>query len=195
MEFERSKIWVVSLPSRLGEILGCSLVNLKKEGKPDKGKNRLYRILMSETAYLIWKMRNERRTRDGDDQTGDTINETTRRWNYTSNKRLTIDRALTDSTRFQKKALDDKLVKATWRKCLENEADILDDWFKLRGILVGIAEAPGKAPTLPPRGVPHKSCQAASASRISSWCPFYQLPGENPSTSSAHTTPKKTWVV
>ena len=85
---------MVSLPSRLGDILGCGLVNLKKEGKPDKGKNRSRRILMSETGYLIWKMRNERRIRDGDDQTGDTINEATCRWNYALNKRLTIDRAL-----------------------------------------------------------------------------------------------------
>ena len=54
------------LPHRLGDILGCGLVEFRKNGRPDKGKNRLYHILVSETAYLVWKMRNERRIRDGD---------------------------------------------------------------------------------------------------------------------------------
>ena len=54
------------LPHRLGDILGCGLAEFRRNNEPDKGKNRLYRILVSETAYLIWKMRNERRIRDED---------------------------------------------------------------------------------------------------------------------------------
>ena len=56
-----------ALPTRLGDTMGCGLAKFTKNGKPDKGKNRLYRIIVSETAYLIWKLRNERRIRDGDD--------------------------------------------------------------------------------------------------------------------------------
>ena len=128
------------LPSRLGDIVGCGLANFKKNGRPDKGKNRLYRILVSETAFLIWKMRNERRIRDGDDTTAGSEEETMKRWTHAINKRLTIDRALTDAKRFGKRSLDSKLVKATWRGCLENETDLPDDWYNLRGVLVGILQ-------------------------------------------------------
>ena len=54
----------VELPKTLGTTLGCPLATFTTRGKPDKGKGRLYRILCSETAYLIWKLRNERRIRD-----------------------------------------------------------------------------------------------------------------------------------
>jgi hypothetical protein len=54
------------IPENLGDIIGCGLAKFKSNNKPDKGKNRLYRILVSETAYIIWKTRNERRIRDGD---------------------------------------------------------------------------------------------------------------------------------
>lgn len=50
--------WVT--PS-LGTILACGTTNLKgTNGKPKPGESRLYRILISESAYLIWKLRNER---------------------------------------------------------------------------------------------------------------------------------------
>ena len=41
------------LPSRLGDILGCGLANFMHNNKPNWGKNRLYRILISETTFLI----------------------------------------------------------------------------------------------------------------------------------------------
>ena len=45
-----------ALLTRLGDILGCGLAKFEKNGKLDKGKNHLYRIITSETAYLIWKL-------------------------------------------------------------------------------------------------------------------------------------------
>jgi len=43
-----------------GEILGCGIVNLQnEEGKYLKGESRFRRILVSESAYLIWKLRND----------------------------------------------------------------------------------------------------------------------------------------
>ena len=83
------------LPTRLGDIMGCGLANFKRGNKPDRGKNRLYRIIVSETAYLIWKMRNERRIRG--DNTEENENADTmiyNRWKHAINKRLTIDRAV-----------------------------------------------------------------------------------------------------
>ena len=127
------------LPEKLGDILGCGLANFKRGGKPDRGKNRLYRIIMSETAYLIWKMRNERRIRDDDART-DKSNETIKRWTNAINKRLTIDRILTDDNKFKKKALNKKLVKATWKHCLKDEDYLPTDWLRSKEVLVGISQ-------------------------------------------------------
>jgi ribonuclease HI len=43
----------------LGTILGCSLAEFSNSrGKKKHSAQRLYRILMSESAYLIWKLWN-----------------------------------------------------------------------------------------------------------------------------------------
>ena len=132
-----------ALPTRLGDTLGCSLARFTKNGKPDKGKNRLYRIIVSETAYLVWKMRNERRIRDGDDTVSEASDSEVRnRWTHAINKRLTIDRALTNTEKFRKRAVDEKLVKKTWKGCLENEEDLPDNWHRMMGVLVGISRHP-----------------------------------------------------
>ena len=66
---ERETIWEAAnnlwktryrsdLPTTEGAVLGCGLANFTKEdGKPDAPKNRLYRILISESAHLIWVLR------------------------------------------------------------------------------------------------------------------------------------------
>jgi len=130
----------IKIPMRLGDILGCGLASFKTDGKPDVGKNRLYRILVSETAYLIWRLRNERRIRENDDPDREhQENEITNRWTHAINKRLTIDRASTNIGRFGKRALSEKIVKRTWRNCLENEESLPSNWMNLKGVLVGIA--------------------------------------------------------
>ena len=88
------------LPTELGDVLGCRLANFTREGKPDKGKNRLFRIIVSETAYLIWKMRNERRIRNNDGPDTTTKREIRNRWTNAINRRLTINCTLTDKRRF-----------------------------------------------------------------------------------------------
>ena len=132
------KRYKTALPSSLGDILGCGLAKFSKNGRPDKGKNRLYRILMSDTAYLVWRLRNERRIRDDNVDTTTPSSIRNRLINAT-NKRLTIDRLLTNKKRFGKKALCEKLVKATWKHCLQNEEALPENWPSLRGVLVGIS--------------------------------------------------------
>ena len=95
---------------------------------------------MSETAYLIWKMRNERRIRDEDTTIQPSDKEITNRWMNAVNKRLTVDRFLTDTKRFRKKALDEKLVKSTWFNCLKDEESLPPDWHTNKGVLVGILQ-------------------------------------------------------
>jgi hypothetical protein len=133
------------LPSELGGILGCGLASFTKNDKPNKGKNRLYRILTSETAYLIWKMRNERRTRDNDSTADLPENEIRNRWTNAINKRLTIDRCQTDNIRFGKRAMKPSLVKSTWSGCLDKEDYLPTDWYKRKGVLVGISQLASRA--------------------------------------------------
>jgi ribonuclease HI len=134
------------LPTTLGDILGCGLATFETEGKQDKGKGRLYRILVSETAYLIWKLRNERTIRD-ENGPPQSPNEVHNKWINTMNKRLTTDRLLTNTARFQSNAVDNKLVKATWTNCLKEEENLPANWPTARGVLVGIlaARPPGHA--------------------------------------------------
>jgi len=128
------------LPTELGDILGCGLAGFTRNGKPDKGKNRLFRIIVSETAYLNRKLRNERRIRDNDGPDAISEREITNRWTNAINTRLTIDRALTDTRRFHKKAIDEKTVKATWTNCLHDEEFLPANWPTSKGVLVGISQ-------------------------------------------------------
>ena len=122
------------LPANIGDVLGCGLAAFTTDGKPNDGKSRLYRIIVSETAYLIWKIRNERRIRDDDgEERHNTEEEATTRWRKALNRRLTNDRFLTDTTRFRKRALNAELVKRTWTGCLENEEALPQEWYKTRG--------------------------------------------------------------
>ena len=134
------------LPNTLGGMLGCGLASFTDEDRPDKGKNRLYRILVSETAYLIWKLRNERRIRDEEGPVQKDT-EVSTRWTNTLNKRLMMDRMLTNKARFQKNTLDDKLVRNTWSRCLRDEEVLPANWPMSRGVLVGISAVrpPGRA--------------------------------------------------
>jgi len=128
------------IPNNLGDVLGCGLASFTTNNKPDSGKNRLYRIIVSETAFLIWKLRNERCIRDDDAQEHrNIVEETTNRWTNAINKRLTIDRHLTNDKRFGKRALKEKQVKNTWRGCLKDEERLPTNWHRNKGVLVGIS--------------------------------------------------------
>ena len=125
-----NKMWAKrhqsELLSTLGGILGCGLASFTTGGQLDRGKNRLYRILMSEMAYLVWKLRNKCRIRDGEGPVQKDT-EVSTRWTNTLNKRLTTDRMLTNEVRFQRNTLDGKLVKSTWTRCLRGEEGLLSE--------------------------------------------------------------------
>jgi len=53
----------------VGLIMGCGLAAFKdKTGEPDEGANRLYRIIISESAHLVWKLRCARVIQLGDNK-------------------------------------------------------------------------------------------------------------------------------
>jgi ribonuclease HI len=100
-----NKLWTkrhdTPFEPRVGAVLGCGLSKYTKDDKPLTGKNRLHKILVSESAFLIWKLRCERAIA-GKTHTPTEIHN---RWVGTINKRLTEDCLLTDARCFEKKAL------------------------------------------------------------------------------------------
>ncbi|KAL6298146.1 hypothetical protein BKA93DRAFT_754380 [Sparassis latifolia] len=99
----------------------------------------LYRILISEAAYLIWKIRCERAFgRDDLPASGHTDREIYTRWYKTISTRLTLDRTMTRK-RFGRRAVPTALVRNTWAGCLYDEKGLPDDWLTQPEVLVGMA--------------------------------------------------------
>ncbi|KAJ7698689.1 hypothetical protein B0H17DRAFT_927192, partial [Mycena rosella] len=92
-------------------------------------------LLITESAHLIWRLRNERVIQ----QTGSApLAKIRNRWLKTINNRLAIDCAMTDEFKYGKKALKISLVKRTWKKTLKDERTLARDWPKNIGVLVGV---------------------------------------------------------
>lgn len=72
----------LAAPARLEDILGYGLANFNTNGKPNQAKNKLYGILVSKIAHLVWKLRNEKRIRDGEAPVW-TTTKTYNRWTAT----------------------------------------------------------------------------------------------------------------
>ncbi|KAJ7857961.1 hypothetical protein B0H14DRAFT_3085152 [Mycena olivaceomarginata] len=87
----------------IGTIISASLANFKnEEGKMKPGEARLYRILMAESAYLVWKIRCERLMQRTAMRPTET--EGHNKWVLAMNNRLKLDCDLTDDRRFETKA-------------------------------------------------------------------------------------------
>jgi hypothetical protein len=123
----------------IGSITGCGLAEFKDERKNAlPGANHLYRILVSEAAHLIWKLRNERIFKHASEDQWPTAPKIHNRWLATINARLTLDRSSTNRI-YGKKAIKAKIVLNTWAKTLKNEADLPPNWITSPGVLVDIA--------------------------------------------------------
>jgi ribonuclease HI len=112
-------------------ILGCGLADFRDDnGKRDEGAERLYRILVSEAAYLIWKIRNEHIiNQDGDPATEQ---ERINKWNYHINHRLQVDVTLANCPLEGKKP-----VLAHKSGTLDREGMMPDNWLREPRVLVG----------------------------------------------------------
>ncbi|KAF8180956.1 hypothetical protein K438DRAFT_1602199 [Mycena galopus ATCC 62051] len=137
------KLWRTKEPEwpelSLGGILGCGLVAVgfrDAAGKPDKGLRRLYKILVSESAYTIWKIRNDRVI----SRSGEPLDESAiiNKWVFNLNQRLQLDNVLArwpfDSNRPR---LAPSLVRDTWSGILDDEEKLPEDWLKGSRVLVG----------------------------------------------------------
>ncbi|EIM91486.1 uncharacterized protein STEHIDRAFT_48463 [Stereum hirsutum FP-91666 SS1] len=131
-----------------GTILGCGVSGFKTEGgKRLSGANRLWRILISESAHLIWKLRCVRRIQHEDDPNKyPSHNEIHNKWVFTINQRLSLDRSACNKRKFGPKATRPDLVLKTWNGTLFNEKNLPENWLWQAGVLVGI---PPRRPRLP----------------------------------------------
>ncbi|KAJ6581584.1 ribonuclease H-like protein [Mycena capillaripes] len=103
----------------IGQVMACAATK-----KGDAGTTHLYRILISESAHLIWRLRCER---------------IHNRWLKSINNRLGLDCALTNGAKWGKKAIKKLLVLGTWSKTLKNEDNLPKDWTWEAEVLVGIS--------------------------------------------------------
>jgi ribonuclease HI len=123
-----------------GEILGCASIQIKTpENKINGGLTRLFQILVSEGAYLIWVLRC-RRVIEFEDDPGKwpTKNNIITSLKHKINLRLRMDCIHTNNARFDRKAIRQSKMKKTWSGTLENEQDLPPDWPRSKGVLVGI---------------------------------------------------------
>ncbi|KAJ7714014.1 ribonuclease H-like protein [Mycena metata] len=136
-------------PLSLGTILGCGLAVFEDEKKKAIPlAARLYRILITESMYLIWKLRCECVIGRSGEPPAE--NEIHNRWVRTINERLEIDISLTNEMKFGKQySLKPAVVLETWRGTLENEGNMPRNWLRQPEVLVGIASKGSQRP-LPP---------------------------------------------
>ncbi|KAJ6450175.1 hypothetical protein C8R45DRAFT_766332, partial [Mycena sanguinolenta] len=96
------------------------------------GENRLYKILVTESMHLIWRIRNERRIQGTGVAPLAIIKN---RWLHSINNRLALDCAITDKFKWEKKSLKISLVKSTWKNTLKDEHTLAKEWPRTVGAL------------------------------------------------------------
>jgi ribonuclease HI len=121
----------------LGSILGCGLVDFKNDmGRPSQSTRRLYKILMSESAYTIWIICNDRVI----SRSGEPLSEAEiiNKWTFNINQRLQQDIMLANrSTTRNRPRLVATLVRETWSGILDDEDKLPENWLKESRVLVG----------------------------------------------------------
>lgn len=121
-----------------GLILGCGALSLSHGKQKLPGTSRLLRILISESAHLIWKLRCERVMERGTDPASwHNEREIRARWAARINQRLKLDQAQLRS-RYRSRTLTKDLVLCTWSGVLQDEHQYPDDWVSYAGVLVGM---------------------------------------------------------
>jgi ribonuclease HI len=122
----------------IGNIIGCGAARLTDDkGEPKTGVTRLFRILIAESAHLIWALRCERViSRENQPHSEQEIKE---RWWKRMQQRLDTDCRLANK-KYGRKAISKAKVNSTWAKLLQEEMTLPVDWIERRiGVLVGRA--------------------------------------------------------
>ena len=147
-----SELWRKREPSwpeiSFGSILGANLPNsISTKSTKKKGRNRLFTILVLESAHLIWKLRCEWLIENqGDQSKFPSDNEVHNKWVRAINMRLKFDKLQTDIKRYGSRAIKTDLVLKTWSGVLLNKENLPNNWIWESGVLVGITprQPPGR---------------------------------------------------
>lgn len=136
-----------------GLIMGANLLTFKdKNDKKLEGTSRLATILLTESAFVIWKLRCERVIVD-EDEPPKIIPENVvlNKWYNAINTRLKTDIALTNKRFPKHKQVKDDLVLKTWSGTLDREDLLPENWISWTGVLVGrLTKEPSPEPEPPP---------------------------------------------
>lgn len=132
---------------RFGTILGCGLADFHPENDEKArlpGANRLYAILLSESAHQIWRMRCKWKIANGASlEKIPTEQEIRATWIRNLNRRLQLEILLTNRSKYGPKTLKPQLVEKTWWGILRDQESLSDDWLRTgTGVLVGISDRP-----------------------------------------------------
>ncbi|KAH9917474.1 uncharacterized protein B0H18DRAFT_883793 [Fomitopsis serialis] len=128
-----------SMPSWPSILAAGQATPARTNGKPPRDNAvRLWRILLTEAAYLIWCMRCERVIRHEDEAAWQHDERSVAgRWYLSTNRRLRLDIESTHS-RFGRLALKRQIVLDTWHQLVWDVQALPDDWTSVRWVLVGI---------------------------------------------------------
>ncbi|KAF9471236.1 hypothetical protein BDN70DRAFT_909401 [Pholiota conissans] len=129
----------------LGSILGCGTRIIRSNNRRAilPGATRLYRIIMTESAHLIWKLRCRWRIQDASNPTKlPTDNEIWNKWIDTINRRLQLECLQTNRARYGRSTISAAVVENTWWAVLLQRDNLPEDWVKSTGVLVGIGRRP-----------------------------------------------------
>jgi len=107
----------------LGTILECGLSTIKtSENKPDAGLNRLYTILIFESAHLIWRVHCEWHiTREERPDKRITPREIKNRWIKHMSQRIHDDLLSTRIKVPHRKSVPTKRVEQTWNRVIKDD--------------------------------------------------------------------------
>ncbi|KAJ7220660.1 hypothetical protein GGX14DRAFT_354602 [Mycena pura] len=132
--------------SSLGSLLGCGLATFYTgDKKLRQAKQRLFRIIISETIFHLWKMRNARVI----GLVPPTASESINKWRFIINKRMEIDFVLARRPRAGSQAsLKSCLVDQTWLPILSDQHIMREGWIHRPKVLVG-TEPPNEASSSP----------------------------------------------
>ncbi|KAF6749303.1 hypothetical protein DFP72DRAFT_819116, partial [Ephemerocybe angulata] len=107
----------------LGTILGCAIKEQVKKEDRKPGRERAYAILISEAAFLIWKIRCEWRIEhEQEEEKAHTAVEIENRWRAMMDALINFDYLSTNTERYGSKATEKTLVEATWGNLLEEHS-------------------------------------------------------------------------
>ena len=122
----------------IGSITRCTFTNFKTwREKPRISNNWLYKILIAESAMLIWTIRNWRVCKNITENNWLTREEIRVRWATRINKRLTLDHTSTHQKYGSYTTKKDVVLK-TLSGTFKNENSLPDNWINMPGVLVGI---------------------------------------------------------